>query len=125
MTRQNCHGISHRPQARHLPIAREFSTVPQLRKAFNTENTEGAEKTFERKQEELKLWNFPASHFCAEAAARELHVDFGADGHLIGGVHHVSSGIRADGVTALENAQRAALVELHAQRFQPLNLADK
>ena len=89
----------------------------KFRKALNTENAEGTEKTFERKQEELRLWNFPASDFRAETAARELHGDFGADGNPIGGVHHVSSGIRADGVAALQDAQRAALVELHAQRF--------
>src|SRR2546427_12106385 len=76
-------------------------------------------------EEKLTLWEVAAADFCAEAAARELHVKFGADGHLIGGAHEVSCGIRTDRVAPLEHAQRAALLELQPEALEPLHFADQ
>ena len=58
-------------------------------------------------------------------SARKLHIDLGADCHLICGAHHISLRIGTDGVAALQDAQRTALIELQAQPFELLNFDQK
>src|SRR6266849_5049060 len=89
---------------------------------FTTEDTEGTENAEEGK---LSFREVAAADFCAQAAACELHVNLVADGHLIRGAHQVSCRIRTDRVAPLEDAQRAALLELQPEALEPLHLADQ
>ncbi len=68
---------------------------------------------------------FARAHFRSQASLRELHLHFCADFHLVRSAQHIARRIRADGIAALQNAQRAAFVEQYAQRLQALYLADQ